>query len=329
MVPFYWNEVAGLANKKYRCMKSKNIIEVTDFDQKEWSKLIDNAILFKKNRHRRPRALKKKRIGLFFDSNSLRTKLSFETAIYLLGGDSYFVDIHSITHEKDGSKRETFEDIIDTADRMLDAYVIRDYSKKMLEIFKKKTYPPVINGFCEIGHPSQALADLSVLKWKKGNLRGLKYTGVCPEKGSGVMESFVYGVLLLGEDITLITETGKFIGKNKDFHEWVKKLSKQYGGHFSTTNKIKTTVKEADILYVDEWWENTPNFLKRNIGKYKVDKKFLNDSKETLSILHCLPAHPGREITEEVMHSPQSLIFDEAEFRVYSAMSILYYLTKN
>lgn len=82
-------------------------------------------------------------------------------------------------------------------------------------------------------------------------------------------------------------------------------------------------MKGADGLYVDEWWENSPHFLKRNIGKYKVDQRFLHGSKNDLSILHCLPAHPGREIGFEVMRSAQSLIFEQAEFRVYSAMSLL------
>lgn len=310
-------------------MKHKNIIEVTDFNQKEWNQLINETILFKKNIHRKKSALKNKRVGLIFDSSSLRTRLSFETAIYLRGGDSYFMDTHNITHEKDGGKRETFEDIVDTADRMLDAYVLRDYSQKMFEVFKRKNFPPFINGFCEVGHPSQCLADLSVIKWKKNKLKGLTYVGVCPQRGSGVMESFIYGVLLLGEEINIITETGKIIGKNRDFHAQVKKLEMMYGGKLSCTKEIKSLVNNADVLYVDEWWENTPNFLDKNIGKYRVDRKFLKGSKATLSILHCLPAHYGREIGEEVMRSPQSLIFDEAEFRTYSAMSLLYYLTKN
>ena len=98
-------------------MKSKNIIEVTDFSQSEWIRLIHQAIQYKKNPHRAPNLLKNKRVGLVFDSNSLRTRLSFETATHLLGGTSYFIDVHNITHEKDGTKRESYEDIIDTMDR--------------------------------------------------------------------------------------------------------------------------------------------------------------------------------------------------------------------
>ena len=310
-------------------LKAKNIVEVTDFSQKEWKKLIRESLAFQKNKHRKPQALKNKRIGLLFDSNSLRTRLSFETAVYLLGGDAYFINIHSLTHEDDGSKRETFEDIIDTADRMLDAYVLRDYSQKMLEVFKRKNNPPFINGFCQIGHPSQALADMSAIAFHKKTTSGLMYAGVCPSSGSGVMESFVYAVLLLGEHITLITETGSFSGKNSDFEKQVAFLKKQYGGRFSVTAKKEKVLPEADVLYVDEWWENTPDYLNRNIGEYRVDETFLKQSKKDLVILHCLPAHPGREISEELMRSPRSIIFDEAEFRVYSAMSLLAYLAKD
>ncbi|KKW41743.1 MAG: Ornithine carbamoyltransferase, catabolic [Candidatus Magasanikbacteria bacterium GW2011_GWA2_56_11] len=307
-------------------MRAKNIVEVTDFTPAEWKRLIGETVKFKKNRHRQPKALKNKRIGLMFDSNSLRTKISFETACYLLGGDSYFIDIHNVTHEKDGVKRETFEDIIDTLDRMVDAYVVRDYSRQMLDVLKRKTNPPFINGFCEIGHPSQALADMAVIKWKKGTVQGLNYAGVCPEAGSGVLESFIYAVLLLGERITIITPSGKLKGKNKDFGATAARLSEKYGGSLRVTNEIKETVIGADVLYADEWWENTKNFLRKKMGRYRVDDHFLAGSKPNLSILHCLPAHPGREITEAVMRGPQSLIFDEAEFRVYSAMSLLSYL---
>lgn len=307
-------------------MKHKNIQEITDFTPKELQKLIKETIKFKKSPLRKKRKLKNKRIGLMFDANSLRTKLSFETAAHYLGASTYFIDSKSVTHEKDGTKRETYEDITDTLDRMVDMYVVRDYSQELLEVLQRKNYPPIINGFCQIGHPSQALADLSVIKWKKKKLHKLTYVGICPSTGSGVMESFIYGVLLLGESITIITETGKFFGKNKDFNDQVTKLSNNFGGSLTVTAEIKDVIAKADILYVDEWWENNENFLKKDIGALRVDSNLLKNTKKDLSILHCLPAHPGREITEDVMRSPQSLIFDEAEFRIYSAMALLAYL---
>lgn len=307
-------------------LKKKNIVEVNDFSQKEWKWLIKEALAFHKNKYRKPKILKDKQIGLLFDSNSLRTRISFDTAINLLGGDSYFIDIRKLIHEDDGTKRETFEDIIDTADRMIDAYVLRDYSQKMLEVFKRKNDPPFINGFCQVGHPSQALADMGAISLHKKTIDGLTYAGVCPSTGSGVIESFVYAVLLLGQHITLITETGSFTGKNPDFDVQVKKLIKQYGGSLSVTVNKKDILHKADVLYVDEWWENSPDYLNKDIGKYRVDNTFLKGSKKELVILHCMPAHPGREITEEVMRGPKSIIYDEAEFRVYSAMALLSYL---
>lgn len=309
-------------------MKSKNLIEVTDFTQREWINLIRDAIAYKKHPHRTPDRLKRKRIGLVFDSNSLRTRLSFETATHLLGGTTYFLDVEDIIQEKDGTRRESFEDIIETMDRMVDAYVLRDYSQEMFTVFKRKQYPPFVNGFCQVGHPSQALADLAVITWKKGSYKKLNYVGVCPAAGSGVIESFVYGLLLLGQSITLITETGKFIGKNKDFYNHVKHLSVAHGGRFTTTKNIHATVAKADILYVDEWWENTPQYLDRKIGIYQVNKQFIKGTKPHLLIMHAMPAHPGREISLDVMRSTQSIIYDEAEFRVYAAMALLSYLKK-
>ncbi len=302
-----------------------NIIEVTDFSQKTWKALINESVNFKENINRKRGALKNKCIGLLFDSASLRTRLSFEVASYHLGADTYFINIESVTHEN-GMKRETIEDIIDTMDRMVDCYVVRDYSRKVFDVLKRKENPPFINGFCITGHPSQALADLSVIKWKSGTDRDLNYSGVCPDSGSGVMESFIYGVLLLGGNITIITPTGKLTGKNKNFKDRVSELSEKYGGSLNTTNNIQKTIAETDVLYVDEWWDNTKDFLKKKIGKYCVDKTFLNGYRDTISIMHALPAHPGREIAAEIMRCPQSIIFDQAEFRIYSAMSLLTYL---
>ena len=307
-------------------MRKQNITEVTDFSQKIWLDLIDETIKFSRNKNRRPRKLKRKRVGLLFDSNSLRTRLSFETATYLLGGDSYFIDIHNLTHEKDGAKRESFEDIVDTMDKMVDCYVLRDYTRALYDVFLRKTDPPFINGFCYRGHPSQALADLAVITKTKGTWKNLVYAAVGPATGSGVIESFIYGVLLLGQKITIITPTGTFSGKNPDFNDQVKTLEKKYGGSFSVTKKIHETIENADVLYVDEWWENNKNFLAKKMGKYQVNEKFLADSKPSLSILHCLPAHPGREITADTMRSSQSIIFNQAEFRVYSAMALLSFL---
>ncbi|MEK6868567.1 MAG: hypothetical protein AABX98_07115 [Nanoarchaeota archaeon] len=307
-------------------MLHKNLLEITDFSQKELKQRIEEAIAFKKNIHRKKHALHGKRVCLLFDSSSLRTRISFESATHLLGGDSYFITTQSVTHENDGTKRETYEDIIESLDRMVDCYVVRDYSQELLQVLIRKDFPPFINGFCQVGHPSQALADLSVIAWKKGTTKDLHYVGVCPTTGSGVMESFVYGVLLLGGKITLITPSGIFIGKNKDFHKVTKELIKKYNGNLTLTKEIQNVMSKADVLYVDEWWEPTKYYLQKKMGKYKVDALFLKHAKKSLSIMHALPAHPGREISKEVMYSPHSIIFDQAEFRVYSAMSLLCYL---
>ena len=310
-------------------MRAKNIIEVINFTQEELKYLIQEALAFKKDKHRQSEILKNKRVGLIFDSNSLRTKISFESAAYLLGGSSYFIEVRDITHEKDGTKREDYVDIIDTLDRMVDCYVVRDYSRQILKVLKRKDFPPFINGFCNTGHPSQALADLSVIQWKKGAIAPLECVGVCPTKGSGVMESFVFAILMLGGKITLITPNGTLKGKNKDFHKTVADLTSRYHGTFKTTKVIDTTVAKADVLYVDEWWENKKNFLNKKMGVYKVDEKFLKNKKNDLLIMHCLPAHPGREISRSVMNSQNSIIFDQAEFRVYSAMSLLAYMAED
>ncbi len=305
-------------------MRHKNILEVTDLSSSVWRRLIKRSIYFGKNRNKNFSSLRGKQVGLFFDSASLRTKLSFEIATHKLGGFPYFMDIHSVTHE-DGETRESFGDIIDTADRFVDMYVVRDYSRKILDVLKRDTFPPVINGFSVVGHPSQALADLAVITREKGDVRKLSVCAVCPAEGSGVIESFVYGVLLLDGNVTLITPTGKFVGKNDDFRDVVGKLP----GKLYIEKDPRRVIKKADVLYVDEWWWPGSDFLKKRPSKkYRVDRDFLKDSKADLIILHCLPAHHNREISEQVILSKKSLVFDEAEFRVYSAMALMEYLAE-
>src|SRR3989338_3395825 len=119
-------------------MPTGNILEITDFSQKEFMLLIKEAIAYKNNIHRHKKILQSKRVCLLFDSSSLRTRLSFESAMHLLGGTTYFIDTDSVLYEKDGTPRETYEDIIESIDRMVDAYVVRDYSQNMLEVLKRK-----------------------------------------------------------------------------------------------------------------------------------------------------------------------------------------------
>lgn len=292
----------------------KNIIEITDFSKQELKKLIEKTIAFKN--HKPSENLKGKHIALLFDANSLRTKLSFEIAANKLGANTYYIPTNHTTHEKDGTPRECIEDIIETVDRFVDAYVVRDYSQNFIEVLKRKQNPPIINGFSITGHPSQALADLGIIKHKKGKIKGLNIVAICPETGSGVIESFAYGLLMFGGKMTIMTPTGEFKPKNKNFFNVIK----QFKGKLSTSKE--TNIKDQDVLYVDEWWENKKNFDQKN-PTIQVNKEFLKESKKELIILHCLPAHHEREISGEVMYSKQSVVFDQAEFRIYSAMAIL------
>lgn len=307
-------------------MQKRNIIEITDLSNKELLNLINRTLYFSKNIHKTFTTLKSKRIGLVFDSASLRTKVAFEIASHKLGAFPYYVQIDSVTHELDKTTpRECFEDIIDTLDRFVDAYVVRDYSQNILNVLKRKNNPPIINGFSLIGHPSQALADVSVLISKSKDIKKTNICCVLSSNGSGIIESFCYAVLLLGGNITFITPNGKLIPKNKDFFDNIKKMR----GKLTITKEGQSTIKKADVLYVDEWWQNKPNFLDIKPPKeYRVNQEFLKGHKENLMILHCLPAHHNREISKDVFYSKNSIVFDEAEFRVYSAMALLEFLLK-
>lgn len=305
-------------------MRYKNILDINDFTPTELEHLIERAHFFKKNWNDNFDILKNKRVGMLFDSSSLRTKVSFEVAVQKLGGISYFVDLNEVITEA-GAPRESYEDIVDTLDRFVDIYVVRDYSRKILDVLKRAAFPPLINAFSVVGHPSQALADVAVIQEKRGDIKKLNITAVCKETGSGVIESFAYAIALLGGHLTLITPTGTFTGKNSDFIE----VMRTFNGTYSVTSNVPETMAQADILYVDEWWFPGAKFLETPPPKgYVVDQEFLSGAKADLGILHCLPAHRGREVSGEVLDSNNSYIFDEAEYRLYSAMALLEYLAE-
>ena len=302
----------------------KNLLSISDIEKTTLSKIIDRAILFSSKETFNK--LKNKKIALLFSEVSLRTKISFEIAIQLLGGIAVSVSIPHLTKEFDGTPREDFLDILKSLEGWVDGFVIREYGGKYLEKTLKTSKLPVIDAFCGKNHPSQTIADLAIIKKKFGELKGIKICCICPPFGSGIMESFAYGGIIMGMDVRFLTPKGEYKPKNQDFINKITKLQKKYKGNFRILENKKDALRNAKILYVDEWWKNSPEFLKIQMNGFKVDDNFLELVSKETKIMHYLPAHHEREISKEILHSNKSIAFEQAEFRLYSAMASLEYI---
>ncbi|OGF33392.1 hypothetical protein A2533_04705 [Candidatus Falkowbacteria bacterium RIFOXYD2_FULL_35_9] len=301
-----------------------NLLEIQSLNKTQLTALINRSIDFSKNK--KQQLLKNKRLALLFSEVSLRTKMSFKIGMQLLGGIATTVSIPHLTKEFDGTNREDFLDILKSLEGWVDAFVIRDYTGKLLEMSLKHTNLPIIDGFCGLNHPTQTIADLAIIQKEFKKIKNLKICCVCPPFGSGVMESFAYGGIIMGADIYFLTPESKYSSKNKSFNKKIKALGKKWGGKLTITTDIKVALSDAKILYVDEWWKNTKNFLDIKLGKLKVDNAFLQNALPNIKIMHYLPAHHDREITKEILHSKKSIAFEQAEFRLYSAMASLEYI---
>tara|TARA_Y100000310_G_C20675761_1_gene812937 strand:+ start:145 stop:1071 length:927 start_codon:yes stop_codon:yes gene_type:complete len=302
----------------------KNLLSISDIEQKTLSKIIDRVVLFSSKGNFN--TLKNKKIALLFSEVSLRTKISFEIATQLLGGIAVSISIPHLTKEFDGTPREDFLDILKSLEGWVDGFVVREYSGKYLEKTLKNSKLPVIDAFCGKNHPSQTIGDLSIIKKKFGELKGIKVCCICPPFGSGIMESFAYGCIIMGMDVRFLSPKGEYKPKNKDFLNKIKKLQEKYKGNFRILENKKDALRNAKILYVDEWWKNSPEFLKIQMNGFKVDDKFLELVPDETKIMHYLPAHHDREISKEILHSNKSIAFEQAEFRLYSAMASLEFI---
>lgn len=298
-----------------------NILSIKDLTVDKLKKLVDRTIIFsKKKEHGKP--LAGKRVALLFSESSLRTKISFELAAQMLGGAYVNVHLPHVMKEFDGTPRENLLDVLKSLERWVDVIVIRDYYGKYLDIAVRESSIPVIDAFCGKDHPSQTICDLALLKKVYGRLEGLKVCLSGPETGSGIMESFAYGAVMLGVNVMFLAPE-KYAPKIPGFFENIARLQEEHNGSFGLTSDKRKGMEGADVLYADEWWDGTHSSLGRGVGDFKVDANFIREAPSSMKIMHCLPAHHDREISKAILHSERSLAFQQAEFRLYSAMAAL------
>ncbi len=260
-----------------------------------------------------------KTLGMIFTKSSTRTRVSFETGIYQLGGKSIFLNSNDIQL----GRGETICDTAKVLSRYVDGIMIRTYKHSDAEDLARYGSIPVINGLTDLLHPCQVLADLFTIYEYKGPLKGLKlaYIG----DGNNVANSLLNGCSKVGMDISIASP--ERYGCNPRIIDNAKKQSAQSGSKVVITKDPVEAIRDADAVYTDTWvsmgQEDEKEKRLRLFMPYRIDSKLFSYAKDNAVFLHCLPAYRGFEMTEEIIDGPNSVVFDEAENRLHVQKAIM------
>ncbi len=299
----------------------RDFLKLTDLTAEETIALLKRAIDLKAGRDASLCPLIGKNIGLFFEKPSTRTRVSFEAGIYQLGGNA----ICMTPAELQLGRGESIADTAQTLSRYLHAIMMRTFSHETLEVFAKQSTIPVINGLSDLRHPCQALADVMTLLERKGRLEGLKlaYIG----DGNNVCNSLIEAAALLGFHLTIACPEG--FEPHSDILEQARASARS---EIIVLRDPHEAAGMADAVYTDVWvsmgQEKDAEEKKRKFREYQINARLLACAKKDVTVLHCLPAHRGEEITDGVMDGPHSAVFDQAENRMHTQKALLEMLLK-
>ncbi len=296
-------------------LKTKDFLTFEELNRDELSKLIDLSIKFKKEFKKgttKP-LLKNKTLAMIFQKPSTRTRVSFETGMFQLGGFA----LNLSTNDMQLSRGESIEDTARTLSRYVDVIMARVYDHKMIELLAKNSSIPVINGLSNSFHPCQTLADLMTIKEKKRKLKGLKIAWI--GDGNNVCNSLIFGCSRSEINISIATPKGYEPDKK------VVKDSKKYTDVEIIRNPIDA-VKNADVVMTDTFTsihDRDTKRIKNFLPKYQVNPSLMKKAKKDVIFLHCLPAKRGNEVTSSVIDGKQSVVWEETENRLHTQKALL------
>lgn len=299
----------------------KHFIGLHDITKEEFSQLLSLAAKLKKEQKQgiEHHILKGKTLGMIFSKSSTRTRVSFEVGMYQLGGHALFLSANDIQL----GRGETIYDTANVMSRFVDGIMIRTFDHQdVLDLAEYGTIP-IINGLTDLLHPCQALADLLTVQEHKGRLRGLKlaYIG----DGNNVAHSLLYACAKAGMDVSIGSPKGYEC--NPEIVANAKEDAKLTDCKVVLTNDPVEAIKDADVVYTDTWASMGQEAEKAERVKifkdYQVNKELFSYSKPDSIFMHCLPAYRGYEVTEDVIDSGRSVIFDEAENRLHAQKAVM------
>lgn len=300
-------------------MAKRDLLSIKDLKLEEIGHLFSLTEELKSKIKDYNQSLAGKTLGLIFLKPSLRTRVSFEVGMSQLGGHALYLAPEDI---KFGT-REAIKDFGRVLSRYLDALVVRTFSHQQLEELAASCTIPVINGLTDLSHPCQVLADLYTIKEKKANLGGINLTYI--GDGNNVAHSLLYGCAKTGVNLTLTTPA-KYQPKQSIFSQALG-MAKASGAKISLSDEPSAAAKGADVIYTDVWTsmgqEAEYKKRKKDFRGFQVNQKLVALAKPDCLVMHCLPAHRGEEITDEIIDGPHSIVFDQAENRMHVQKAIL------
>jgi ornithine carbamoyltransferase len=306
-------------------MSMKHFLSLKDISPEQMKEIFELTTDVKKNPEKYSKSLSGKTLGMIFQKSSTRTRVSFEVGMYQLGGHALFLSSQDIQI----GRGETIADTARVLSRMLDMIMARVFGHDIVVDLARFGSVPVINGLSDFSHPCQAVADYYTLYERWGNLAGRKiaYVG----DGNNVCHSLLYGAAILGMHIAVAAPDG--YKPDRSVVEFSSNLAKQTGGSLSIVTGPIEAVKNADCVSTDVWASmgQEKEYLERKqiFGKYQVNQALFSHSKPDAIFLHCLPAHRGDEVTDDVIDSPNSAVWDEAENRLHTQKAIMLILARN
>lgn len=295
----------------------KHLLKMLDLSKEEIIDILNLADQLKyevKNGIPHPK-LKGKTLGMIFQKSSTRTRVSFETGMYQLGGQALFLSNRDLQI----GRGEPVKDTARVLSRYLDGIMIRTFEQKEVEDLAEYGSIPIINGLTDFCHPCQVLADLMTIREFKGRFDGLKmcYIG----DGNNMANSLIVGGLKVGMKVSIACP--------KDYQpdQEVLDFTKEYGDKFSMTDVPMEAAKDADVLFTDVWTSmgEEAETEKRKIAfkGYQINDEIMSVAKPDAMVQHCLPAHREEEITEKVFEAHAKEIFEEAENRLHAQKAVM------
>jgi ornithine carbamoyltransferase len=298
-------------------LKGRHFTRVADWSGEELLQALDLADDLKERQARREEhhLLPGRTLGMIFQKPSTRTRVSFEVGIYQLGG----MGLYLAASDLQLGRGETLKDTAVVLSRYLDGLMIRTFAQEDVEELARHATIPVINGLTDSAHPCQALADVMTIRERLGRLEGVRvaYLG----DGNNVCASLMVAATKLGMEFVAATPEGY------EPDERVVEIAREAGGAVELTHDPREATQGADVLYTDVWTsmgqEEEKERRLRDLAGFGIDESLVRLASDGAIVLHCLPAHYGEEITEEVLYGPQSAVWDQAENRLHAQKALM------
>ena len=299
----------------------KHLLKLSDLSSEEIIGILNLAdqLKYERKNNIRHHHLEGKKLGMIFEKSSTRTRVSFEVGMYELGGHALFLSGKDLQI----GRGEPIKDTVRVLSRYLDGIMIRTFAQQDVEDLAAYGSIPIINGLTDYCHPCQVLADLMTIREYKGSLKGLKLCFV--GDGNNMANSLIVGGLKTGMEVSVACPD--------NYRPDADILARGFAtGRLTVTSDIRAAAKDADVLYTDVWASMGQEEEKAEREKvfrgYCIDADLMSVAKPDAMVLHCLPAHRGEEISDEVFEAHANDIFDEAENRLHAQKAVLVKLLK-